>query len=76
MADRAEPVKLDDLQLRICSYSDLVAMNEATARDQDRLDLISIARMAHRCRRRRIGQYRGEEGTGHQYFCDHGFHRI
>jgi hypothetical protein len=35
-------VKLDDLQLRICSYSDLVAMKEATARDQDRLDLAAL----------------------------------
>jgi hypothetical protein len=42
LADRAELVELDDLQLRICSYPDLVAMKEATARDQDRLDLIAL----------------------------------
>lgn len=42
LANRAEMVKLDDLQLRICSYSDLVAMKEATARDQDRLDLAAL----------------------------------
>lgn len=42
MANRAETVELDDLQLRICSYSDLVAMKEATARDQDRLDLVAL----------------------------------
>jgi hypothetical protein len=42
MANRAETVELDDLSLRICSYSDLVAMKEATARDQDRLDLAAL----------------------------------
>jgi uncharacterized nucleotidyltransferase DUF6036 len=42
LADRAETVELDDLRLRICSYSDLVAMKEATARDQDRLDLAAL----------------------------------
>jgi hypothetical protein len=42
MARRAETVKLDDLELRICSYPDLVAMKEATARDQDRLDLAAL----------------------------------
>lgn len=42
MASRAEMVELDDLQLRICSYTDLVAMKEATARDQDRLDLAAL----------------------------------
>jgi hypothetical protein len=42
MANRAERVKLDDLELRICGYADLVAMKEATARDQDRLDLAAL----------------------------------
>jgi Nucleotidyltransferase of unknown function (DUF6036) len=42
LANRAETVELDDLQLRICSYSDLVTMKEATARDQDRLDLTAL----------------------------------
>lgn len=42
MASRAETVKLDDLELRICNYTDLVAMKEATARDQDRLDLAAL----------------------------------
>lgn len=42
LADRAETVQLDDLQLRICGYSDLVAMKEATARDQDHLDLVAL----------------------------------
>lgn len=42
MVSRAETVELDDLSLRICSYSDLVAMKEATARDQDRLDLVAL----------------------------------
>jgi hypothetical protein len=42
MANRAQTVELDDLQLRICSYPDLVAMKEATARDQDRLDLAAL----------------------------------
>jgi hypothetical protein len=42
MMSRAETVKLDDLELRICSYSDLVAMKEATARSQDRLDLAAL----------------------------------
>lgn len=42
LANRAETVELDDLQLRICGYSDLVAMKEATARDQDRLDLTAL----------------------------------
>ncbi len=42
LAARAEEVQLDDLHLRICSYADLVAMKEATARDQDRLDLVAL----------------------------------
>jgi len=42
LAARAERVQLDDLCLRICSYPDLVAMKEATARDQDRLDLVAL----------------------------------
>ncbi len=42
MASRAETVQLDDLELQICSYSDLVAMKEAAARDQDRLDLAAL----------------------------------
>jgi hypothetical protein len=42
MATRAEEVQLDDLRFRICSYADLVAMKEATARDQDRLDLVAL----------------------------------
>jgi hypothetical protein len=42
LAARAEQVQLDDLHLRICSYPDLVAMKEATARDQDRLDLVAL----------------------------------
>ena len=42
MAARAEEVQLDDLRFRICSYADLVAMKEATARDQDRLDLVAL----------------------------------
>jgi hypothetical protein len=42
LAARAEEVQLDDLRLRICSYTDLVAMKEATARDQDRLDLVAL----------------------------------
>lgn len=42
MADRAVEVELDDLRLRICSYADLVAMKEASARDQDRLDLVAL----------------------------------
>lgn len=42
MAERAEAVELDDLRFRICGYSDLVAMKEATARDQDRIDLAAL----------------------------------
>jgi uncharacterized nucleotidyltransferase DUF6036 len=42
LAERAEEVHLDDLRLRICSYADLVAMKEATARDQDRIDLVAL----------------------------------
>jgi Nucleotidyltransferase of unknown function (DUF6036) len=42
LAVRAEEIQLDDLRIRICSYPDLVAMKEATARDQDRLDLVAL----------------------------------
>jgi hypothetical protein len=42
LAARAVEVQLDDLHLRICSYADLVSMKEATARDQDRLDLVAL----------------------------------
>ena len=42
LAARAVTVELDDLKLRICAYEDLVAMKEATARDQDRLDLTAL----------------------------------
>lgn len=42
LADRASSVELDDLTFRICSYDDLVAMKEATARDQDRIDLAAL----------------------------------
>lgn len=40
--DRAIAVELDDLRLHICAYSDLIAMKEATARDQDRIDLAAL----------------------------------
>lgn len=42
MAARADEVELDDLRLHICSYVDLVAMKEATGRDQDRVDLVAL----------------------------------
>ena len=42
LAARAINVELDDLRFRICAYEDLVAMKEATARDQDQLDLVAL----------------------------------
>lgn len=42
LANRAVSIDLGDLPLRVCSYRDLVTMKEATARDQDRLDLAAL----------------------------------
>jgi hypothetical protein len=42
LSSRAIEVKLDDLKMRVCAYPDLIAMKEATARDQDRVDLAAL----------------------------------
>lgn len=42
LSERAVAVELDGLALRVCAYPDLVAMKEATARDQDRIDLAAL----------------------------------
>jgi len=42
LSERAIAVELDDLALRVCAYSDLVAMKKAAARDQDRVDLAAL----------------------------------
>jgi Nucleotidyltransferase of unknown function (DUF6036) len=42
LANRTVEIDLEGLSLRICSYPDLVAMKQATARDQDRLDLAAL----------------------------------
>lgn len=42
LVDRAISVDLGALTLQICAYSDLVKMKEATARDQDHLDLTAL----------------------------------
>jgi uncharacterized nucleotidyltransferase DUF6036 len=44
LSERAIAVELDDIAFRVCAYPDLVAMKEATARDQDRLDLTALRR--------------------------------
>jgi hypothetical protein len=42
LAGHAEVLDLDGVTLRVCAYPDLVAMKLATARDQDRLDLVGL----------------------------------
>lgn len=42
LARHAEVLDLDGVALRVCAYPDLVAMKLATARDQDRLDLVGL----------------------------------
>ncbi len=42
LAANAVEIGLDDLKIRVCAYSDLVAMKEATKRDQDLLDLVAL----------------------------------
>ncbi|HEX3609705.1 MAG TPA: hypothetical protein VHU14_08585 [Solirubrobacterales bacterium] len=42
LAASAIEVDLDDLKIRVCAYPDLVAMKEATRRDQDLVDLVAL----------------------------------
>ncbi len=42
LAERSIEVELDGLAFRVCAYSDLVVMKEATARDQDQIDLAAL----------------------------------
>jgi hypothetical protein len=42
LVDHAVEIELGGLRFRVCAYPDLVAMKQASARDQDRLDLTAL----------------------------------